>query len=356
MELKNIFVQDLAGNAIPGAIGRLYLQGTTTLAGGLQDKDGNAQGNPFQANQIGQIQVAAPDGRYDLYIESAARNYTIRMEFFETAPATNVAALGALVPQANKGFYFTDSQGNMALYDLGDLGRLLASLSNTIQGMQAGRQALGALGSSENAASASKLNTPRTIQATGDATWSTTFDGSGNVSAALTLAASGVSAGTYVLLTVDAKGRVTGGVVSPLPLANGGTGATTAAGALAALSAAARGANSDITSLSAIVGTAFTSLTLANGWALIPGYRASYRKNLGMLQIEMAISGGTSTDGTILATLPAGFRPPLPVAVPVASISAAGVVSSRVTIGTDGTIKIFNCSSQIVFAATVALE
>ena len=78
---------------------------------------------------------------------------------------------------------------------------------------------------SGNATSASKLATARTISATGDASWSISFDGSANKSAALTLASSGVTAGTYgptaaatpgygatfsvPSITVDAKGRVT---------------------------------------------------------------------------------------------------------------------------------------------------
>ena len=67
-----------------------------------------------------------------------------------------------------------------------------------------------------NVATAARLTTPRSISATGDATWSTTFDGSAAVSAVLTLAASGVTAGTYnnsattvTPLTIDSKGRVT---------------------------------------------------------------------------------------------------------------------------------------------------
>jgi len=59
--------------------------------------------------------------------------------------------------------------------------------------------------------SAAKLTTARTISASGDATWATTFDGSANVSSALTLAATGVAAGTYDEVTVDAKGRVVAG-------------------------------------------------------------------------------------------------------------------------------------------------
>nr|WP_083916289.1 hypothetical protein [Methylobacterium sp. B34] len=66
-----------------------------------------------------------------------------------------------------------------------------------------------------SASTASKLATARTLSLTGDATGSMTFDGSANASAAVTLAASGVAAGTYgspatiPVITVDGKGRVT---------------------------------------------------------------------------------------------------------------------------------------------------
>lgn len=62
-----------------------------------------------------------------------------------------------------------------------------------------------------NADSATKLATARTIALSGDATWSVSFDGSANVTSALTLANSGATAGTYKSVTVDAKGRVTAG-------------------------------------------------------------------------------------------------------------------------------------------------
>ncbi len=63
-----------------------------------------------------------------------------------------------------------------------------------------------------NAATATKLATARTIGMTGDVTWtSASFDGSGNVTGTATLANSGVTAGTYGKVTVDAKGRVTSG-------------------------------------------------------------------------------------------------------------------------------------------------
>lgn len=62
---------------------------------------------------------------------------------------------------------------------------------------------------------ATKLATARNIQATGDATWQVTFDGSQNVTAALTLANTGVTPNSYgnnitiPALTIDSKGRIT---------------------------------------------------------------------------------------------------------------------------------------------------
>jgi phage-related tail fiber protein len=68
-----------------------------------------------------------------------------------------------------------------------------------------------ALGIKDNAVSASKLATARTIALTGDATGNATFDGSANLSIALTAKDTGVVAGTYSSVTVDSKGRVTAG-------------------------------------------------------------------------------------------------------------------------------------------------
>lgn len=79
--------------------------------------------------------------------------------------------------------------------------------------------------SASTADSAAKLTTARTLSLTGDGTASLSFDGSANASGALTLAASGATAGSYgptadasvafggkvavPQVTVDAKGRVT---------------------------------------------------------------------------------------------------------------------------------------------------
>lgn len=62
-----------------------------------------------------------------------------------------------------------------------------------------------------NAATADTLSTARQIASTGDVSWQVTFDGSGNVSGVSTLANTGVVAGEYVVMTTDAKGRITAG-------------------------------------------------------------------------------------------------------------------------------------------------
>ena len=61
------------------------------------------------------------------------------------------------------------------------------------------------------AGTADRLKTARTIALTGDATGSTTFDGSINKDINVTLANTGVMPGTYNNVKVDAKGRVTTG-------------------------------------------------------------------------------------------------------------------------------------------------
>lgn len=68
---------------------------------------------------------------------------------------------------------------------------------------------------SEAATSADKLTTARTIAMSGDATWSVSFDGSANVTAAGTLATVNLNVGGFgsssvvPAITVDGKGRIT---------------------------------------------------------------------------------------------------------------------------------------------------
>ena len=69
-----------------------------------------------------------------------------------------------------------------------------------------------AAGNQSTTGSAATLTTGRTITMTGDVSWtSPAFNGSSNVTAVATLANTGVVAGTYPKVAVDAKGRVTAG-------------------------------------------------------------------------------------------------------------------------------------------------
>jgi len=58
---------------------------------------------------------------------------------------------------------------------------------------------------------ANKLATPRNIAATGDISWNVDFDGGVNATSSATLSETGVEAGEYRSVTVDVKGRITGG-------------------------------------------------------------------------------------------------------------------------------------------------
>lgn len=129
--------------------------------------------------------------------------------------------------------------------------------------------------------SAAKLTAPRSISATGDATWSASFDGNANATGALTLADTGVTAGTGVRVTVNSKGLVTGLQTSALALANGGTGSTNATTARSNLGAAASGVNADITSLTGLT----TPLSAAQGGT----------------GGNLATSGGSALVGTVRA-------------------------------------------------------
>lgn len=144
----------------------------------------------------------------------------------------NVSALAAVTPAVDKAVFFNAiTPVGMGTYTLNAFNR---SLGSTADG-PAFRSAIGAIGSADSiTGSAASLTTSRSIAATGDGTWSVSFNGSANVSAAFTLATTGVAAGTYGSVTVDTKGRVTEATTAT-PVANGGTGSTTEAGARTAL-------------------------------------------------------------------------------------------------------------------------
>lgn len=81
----------------------------------------------------------------------------------------------------------------------------LTAIANYISGLKSGTNVV------EKANKANQLVTARTITLSGDATGNISFDGSSNKTLSVTLSNSGVTAGTYSVVTVDAKGRATSG-------------------------------------------------------------------------------------------------------------------------------------------------
>lgn len=264
----------------------------------------------------------------------------------EALVSPNVAALASLTGAADRGFYFTGS-GAMALYVLSSLGRTLGGIANAA----AGRAALTAAVSGANAditsltglttplstaqggtgnatglaATATALANSRSISATGDATWTVNFDGTANATAALTLAASGVSAGTYGSVTVNAKGLVTA-ASTITPIANGGTGQSTTAGHLADLqTAGAYGKTNVLGTVSQTAGVPTGSLLETGGTLSGTGKYFKYADGRMTIIKTLAVAtGSTTAKGSIFgsaATSASNFAVAFVGNVPVVQVS-----------------------------------
>lgn len=89
MEYKSFRIEDLAGNAVPGATVNVYLTGTTTHATGLQNFDGGAVTSPFTADAVtGKVGFRAPNGTYDIVmVRGDFQDALYGTEFFDIEDA-----------------------------------------------------------------------------------------------------------------------------------------------------------------------------------------------------------------------------------------------------------------------------
>lgn len=102
MQLQNFYAQDANGNTMPLATGTLYLPGSTTLATGLQDVNGEPLSNPFSADTKGLISIAAPNGYYDLVIDAGTRTGRLRVMFIDVDQVAEDAASASDSAQASE--------------------------------------------------------------------------------------------------------------------------------------------------------------------------------------------------------------------------------------------------------------
>lgn len=98
MELKNFFVQDDQGNKLPGAQCYLYQRGSESPASGAVKANGGPLGFPFTADHDGLVQLAAPNGLYDLRVTGEGRDYRILLQFNDVSESIESAQ--AAVQQA----------------------------------------------------------------------------------------------------------------------------------------------------------------------------------------------------------------------------------------------------------------
>lgn len=160
------------------------------------------------------------DASDDVTVSSGAAYYTYDgTSWFKTAEAESLDAIVDWAdiqgkPSTLSGYGITDAVNSSEV-------SLTAEANKLIKTNAEGKMPVSITGNSDgNAATATALQTSRNISISGAATGTVSFDGTSDVDIAITLANSGVVAGTYTKVTVDAKGRVTVGdtlIASDIP-------------------------------------------------------------------------------------------------------------------------------------------
>lgn len=133
-----------------------------------------------------------------------------------------------------------------------------------------------------NAGTATALQTARTISLSSDVTGSVSFNGTANVNIVSTLSNTGVGAGTYGRVTVDAKGRVTAGANDSLTTLTDVT-LTAPTGSQVLTYDGTKWINSSLTNGNATA--------LLSSWTLLTGnlYYADFAHNLGTFNLVVTL-------------------------------------------------------------------
>lgn len=97
-------------------------------------------------------------------------------------------------------------------------------------------------------------------------------------------------------------------------------------------------------------GGAWANLTLGNGWTNLGSTynpTAGYRMEVtGVVRLRGVVVGGTKTDGTVIATLPTGFRPTADQIIPVGNGTSGSVLPNIRIRAATGNIEIFGVSAS----------
>lgn len=105
----------------------------------------------------------------------------------------------------------------------------------------------------------------------------------------------------------------------------------------------------------AITQEAWTAPTLQNSWANVGGgysIAGYYKDTLGRVHLRGYIGSGTYADGTLLFTLPAGYRPTYAMILN----STTNKTHSEVRVFTDGTVKIYGAGSAYLSMDGLSFE
>lgn len=209
----NVDVDDVSIKNI-GSVSNNNVPKWTTTAGQFENSLISDDGTTVTIS--GNLDVNGTTTTIDSTIVSIGDN----MMQYANANVANSVDIGFYGNYVNSGTkyasFFYDASASSVGEAVFTLGHTSTEPTSTVTGLTVGRLVANVTGTiTGNASTATALQTARSISITGDATWSVTFDGSANVTSALTLANSGVTANTYgtassvAQVTFDAKGRAT---------------------------------------------------------------------------------------------------------------------------------------------------